>query len=114
MKRIFIFSYDPFITNVDSLFNFLNGSPDILNWRYPSMPGTVFLVSRLDVVGVGVAIHQHMAGLNYYVAEVSAHSIQGWGQQQIWDFLSNPPELPPQDTRRGLLPPSNAGTLPGL
>ena len=111
MKRLFMFSYNPSATDAAILFNFLNGSQDILNWRYPSMPGTVFLLSHLNLSGITALMHAHMTGLNYYIVEFNLSSIQGWGSNDIWSFLIDQPELPPQQPRRGLLSPSMLDSL---
>lgn len=94
MKRVFMFSYNPNSTNAEILFRFLDSSVGIVNWRYPSMPGTIFIVSRLDLTALSNIMHGHMGTLHFYLAEVATHSLHGWGTNEIWDFINNPPELP--------------------
>lgn len=111
MKRIYIFSYDPmsFGFNPQKLFDFLNSSGIFFNWRTPGLPGTVILVSEYNLQQVSDSLRTHMSGLPFMVTETNTASVSGWMPNNIWDFISNPPDPPVNDAVQtgpgGFLPP---------
>ena len=95
MKRIFVVCFDP--ASIDQLVfhNFLNRTPMLVNWRGIGLPGAVLVVSRLDIKGIGEVFRQHFNSRNFFVSETSTNSVEGWLPRDVWQFLADPPEIPP-------------------
>lgn len=104
MKRVYIMTFDIFKTNIGSLFYFLNQSQSIRNWLSPAIPGTVFISTTLPLQDLRNVLATHMGVLPFFLAEVSVHSIDGSATQEVWTFIANPPDVPPAEPQRGLLP----------
>jgi len=96
VKRLFLMSFDPTGSlNISLLFAFINAMPQVLNWRAPGLPGTVLLASRLGVRDLAELLRGHMGGYKFLLLEIGTNSIDGWVEQATWDFVWDPPELPP-------------------
>lgn len=98
MIRVYMMSYDPFTTNVPLLHDYVNKNKEVINWRYPAMPGTLFIASRMGIHGLSQIMQRHMYPLHFFLAEISIHSISGWANQDIWNFIQAPPDVPPSPT----------------
>ncbi len=99
MKRVYIFSFDAYSSafDIQKLFSFLNSSSCFINWRSAGLPGTVILASKHNLAQVSEVLRNHMTGRQFIVTEINSNSINGWLNQSLWDFISNPPEAPPQE-----------------
>jgi hypothetical protein len=106
MKRLFLLSFDPFKTDTSRLFEYLNLSPSVLNWRSPGLPGTILIITRLSIPAISDMLRVHMNGLLFMISEISIHNTHGWMYQDIWTFIKEMPDPPPAP---GLSPP-----VPGL
>ncbi len=115
MKRVFIMCYDPMgVVNIGILFKFFDSSSELLNWRAPALPGTVILVSRMQLHELANLLRVHMGGNQFLLAEIGSQSIDGWADPVTWGFIRDAPELPPtlEGLFPGLLPPGRRGLLP--
>ncbi len=89
-------TFNPIQVDIPKLYNYLNASESLLNWHAPGIPGSVFLVSQLNLVALTARLTTHMNGLLFILAEASPHSVNGALSSESWGFIANPPEIAPK------------------
>ncbi|MEK9509444.1 hypothetical protein WI460_14705 [Gemmatimonadota bacterium Y43] len=76
---------------VDARFltTFLDGRPEILNWLIV-MPGMMVVVSRSDLLALTDILHAAFPWLKFMLTEVQSHTVNGFMDNAVWDFVNNP------------------------
>ena len=88
-KRCFVVNFNPFSLSRQSLLDFLDTQPDVVNWLTSNaLPGQVMVVSERPCIEVARLIRARFSGELFTVSTVS--EIDGWMNQGYWDFVNVP------------------------
>jgi hypothetical protein len=88
-KRCFVVNFNPVSLIRQSLLDFLDTQPDVVNWLTSNaLPGQVMVVSDRSCIEVARLIRTRFSGELFTVSTVS--EIDGWMNQGYWDFVNAP------------------------
>jgi hypothetical protein len=88
-KRCYVVNFNPFSLSRQSLLDFLDTQPDVVNWLTANaLPGQVIVVSERSCSEVAALIRTRFSGESCTVSTVS--EIDGWMNQQYWDLVNAP------------------------
>jgi hypothetical protein len=71
-----------------SMLDFLDTIPEILNWRAAS--GTVFIVSESDVERLTELVRAVKLNMKFLITPIEMDDIQGYQDPKTWEFIRNP------------------------
>lgn len=84
--RVFILN---FLIDRPLIVNYLDTRPEVLNW-FAFTPNAVLVASRSDVTALAGLLRVQFPWLLFLISEVNQLSVQGWINNEVWDFISNP------------------------
>lgn len=88
-KRCFIVTFNPFSLSRQSVLDFLDTQPDVLNWASPNaLHGQVIVVSERSCSDIAGLIRARFSGEMFTVSTIS--EIEGWMDQGYWNFVNAP------------------------
>lgn len=99
---MFLLGFSPLMLRQDTVFTFLNNSPDVHNW-ISLLPGQVFFVSDKTAAAVSDVFRQMFPDQFVFITEVSPFYCDGWLPQPIWNFISNPVSVKGADSVRSIV-----------
>lgn len=85
-RRAYLFVYAADLGTREELRDFLDGLPEVLNWRY-DLPNAFYLVSESEAGELADKIRQVGHG-RFIVTEVPENS-QGWLPRRSWDVITS-------------------------
>lgn len=73
----------------DLVLRHLDSRTEIQNWL-AIFPGAVLIASKSDLAALTGLLHVTAQGWNFFAAEVTSSTTNGWMNQQVWDFINSP------------------------
>lgn len=91
-RYAYLLAYNDAFGDRDSVKQFLDGRPEILNWTYV-LPYSFFVVSELSAKDLTQVLHEHRATRNglarFIVIDVDTDK-SGWLPRKTWTFMNHP------------------------
>lgn len=86
-RKAYIFTYNDEVGSREELMEYIDGVPEILNWRF-DMQHAFYLVSELDAEQLASKIREYSGRKGrFLVAEIDRNK-QGWLPRGTWRFLN--------------------------
>jgi hypothetical protein len=95
MRRAYIFIYDSELGERETVKNFIDSVPEIMNWRR-DLPSSMYLISEKDAEWICDKIRSHFPKGSFLVAELTENK-QGYLSEKTWKLLRDrhtPDEVP--------------------
>ncbi len=86
--KVFLLTINDTIGVDQTLLDFLNSQPEILNWFY--LPPSVFIVSNSNAHVISDLIRTNIPGMLFFITEIVPANNNGFLPQMAWDFINNP------------------------
>jgi hypothetical protein len=87
--KAFIFSFNDSTVSEESIFDFLDSKPEVLNWM-SVLPNTIFLASNASVEKLTKVFSRKFPNAFFLVYEYDTRKANGALTDEAWDFLNNP------------------------
>jgi len=87
--KTFIFSINDSTVSDESIFDFLDSKPEVLNWM-SVLPDTIFLTSNTTVEKLTQIFSRKFPNAFFLVHEYDTTRANGALTDETWDFLNNP------------------------
>lgn len=87
--KTFIFAFNSSLGSQQSVLDFLDTRPEILNWLN-LLPQSIVLVSEKTVSELTDIIRSKYPGHHFIVSEISGLSSNGFLGKTSWEFINHP------------------------
>lgn len=86
----YIFSWDRTGKDIDrqKILDFLDTISEVKNWK--AVDGIILIVSDATAVQLNTQINQKFPTLRHLIAPITIDQIEGYTDQDTWDFIGNP------------------------